>query len=53
MQEEITDLSIEPIVGLSVGLEFFSNDEAGEEDDGWYLIIDLIFVRVLVHRIYR
>lgn len=49
---EYTEIYAEPIVGISFGFEFISSDEIHEDEHGYYLVIDLIFLRILIHKVY-
>lgn len=38
------------ISGMSVGIEWHSKQEMGEDDEGWYLVIDLLILRILIDK---
>jgi hypothetical protein len=43
-------ISLNFISGISLGIEFLTKKELGEEEEGWYGVIDLLIVRVLIEK---
>ena len=43
-------IKLEFITGVSLGVEFITHEELGEEGDGWVFILDLLIFRVLLEK---
>jgi len=43
-------IKLEFITGVSLGGEYISNEDLGEEGDGWVFILDLLIFRVLLEK---
>ena len=37
--------SVEAISGIGIGFEIASFEEVDEEGDGWYILVDVFFIR--------
>lgn len=43
-------VDFEWIQGVGLGFEIISKQDAGEQGGGWYLIIDLVILRILIDK---
>ena len=43
-------VTLEFISGVSFGIQVITKEELDEEDDGWYILIELGIVRIIVEK---
>ena len=43
-------VTFELISGLCFGVQFISKNDLGDLEDGWYLLIELGIIRIIVER---
>ena len=43
-------ITFEFISGVSLGVQFITKQQIGEDESGWYFILELLIVRIIIDK---